>query len=343
MTVAPRTSRTPFFRLSAAAAALPLLLTLAACGDDAGAGDQGGVDVVVAIYPLEYVATRVGGEHVTVETLTPPGAEPHDHELTVRQTAAVAEAELVGYVAGFQPAVDTVVSQQARDTAVDVPYPRREFGAPADEHEGDDHDSDHGDDHAAEHRDKGPQDGPNGGHDHEHDHGDEDPHVWLDPRALVATANAYAERLADVDPDHAEDYTANAAAVVADLEQLDTAYAEGLASCERQQVVVSHDAFGYLSRYGLEFASIAGISPDAEPSPARLAELGDLIEDTGVTTVFTETLASPALAETLASALDITTAVLDPVEGLTEATADEDYLSLMEANLAALRQANDCA
>lgn len=338
MTAAPRASRTISpFRLSAAAAALPLLLTLAGCGDDAGAGGEGRVDVVVAIYPLEYVASRVGGEHVTVETLTPPGAEPHDHELTVRQTAAVAEADLVGYVAGFQPAVDTAVSQQATDTAIDVPYPRREFGEDTGEHE---HDHEGHDHEGHDHGDEGHDHGDEG---HDHDHGDEDPHLWLDPRAMAATAHAYAERLAEVDPDNAEDYAANAAAVVADLEELDTAYAEGLASCERQQVVVSHDAFGYLNRYGLEFASIAGISPDAEPSPARLAELGDLIEDTGVTTVFTETLASPALAETLASALDITTAVLDPVEGLTEETADEDYLSLMEANLAALRQANDCA
>lgn len=323
--------RSPAHRMSAGLAVLPLLL-LAACGSgDEGAGD-GTVDVVVAIYPLEYVAERVGGEHVTVETLTPPGAEPHDHELTVRQTAAVAEADLVGYVAGFQPAVDEAVAQQAADTAVDVPYARRAIGAgPEDAHAGeDDHDPDHDND-------------PDNSHDHDHDHGDEDPHVWLDPRAMSATAEAYADRLAEVDPDHAEDYAANAAALVADLERLDTAYAEGLAQCARPEVVVSHDAFGYLSRYGLDFTPITGISPDAEPSPARLAELGDLIRATGVTTVFTETLASPALAETLAGALDIDTAVLDPIEGLTEETADEDYVSLMEANLAALRQANDCA
>jgi zinc transport system substrate-binding protein len=108
--------------------------------------------------------------------------------------------------------------------------------------------------------------------------------------------------------------------------------------------VVSHDAFGYLgARYGLNLHPINGLSPDAEPSPAHLAELADLIESEGVTTVFSETLASPELADSLAGDLGLETAVLDPIEGLTEETEDEDYLSLMRANLAALRTANDCS
>ena len=144
------------------------------------------------------------------------------------------------------------------------------------------------------------------------------------------------------DPDHADDYAARADQVVADLEQLDREYAEGLADCERDVVVVSHDAFGYLARYGLHLEPIAGLSPDAEPTPAALSDLGDLIREEGVTTVFSERLASPAMAETLASDLDVETDVLDPLEGLTDQTADDDYLSLMRANLAALEEANGC-
>jgi zinc transport system substrate-binding protein len=73
-----------------------------------------------------------------------------------------------------------------------------------------------------------------------------------------------------------------------------------------------------------------------------LARLGELIRSDGLTTVFSERLASPAMAETLASDLGVRTAVLDPIEGLTDQTADEDYLSLMRANLAALEEANGC-
>ena len=148
--------------------------------------------------------------------------------------------------------------------------------------------------------------------------------------------------MAEVDPDHAADYRAELADLQADLERLDADYREGLTGCELDTVVVSHDAFGYLEKYGLTFEAVAGLSPDVEPSPAHLAQLEDLIRETGVTTVFSETLASPAMARTLASDLDLETGVLDPVEGLPADAGQEDYLSLMRANLQALQQANGC-
>ena len=152
-----------------------------------------------------------------------------------------------------------------------------------------------------------------------------------------------ASELGDIDPDHAEEYDANAAALVEELDELDAAYSEGLANCERDVVVVSHDAFGYLGdRYGLDIHGIAGLSPDAEPGPADIAELQELIDAEGVTTVFSETLVSPATAETLAQDAGVGTDVLDPLEGLSDETADEDYLSIMRSNLASLQEANGC-
>jgi zinc transport system substrate-binding protein len=150
-------------------------------------------------------------------------------------------------------------------------------------------------------------------------------------------------QLTELDPDHAEDYRDNAAELLADLVALDGRSSTGLADCERRTVVVSHDAFAYYGyRYDLDFEPIAGLSPQAEPSPAHLAELQELIRDEGVTTVFSETLASPEMAETLAGDLGLRTAVLDPVEGLSDETSGEDYVSLMEQNLAALEEANGC-
>lgn len=306
--------------LGLAAAAVATSLVLAGCGStdgaEAGSGEEG-PQVVTAFYPLQFVADRVAGDRASIETLTDPGTDPHDLELTVRQTAAISDADLVFYLEGLQPAIDQAVEQSAPDTSFDAPVERRSFD-----------DEDHRDDHADE---------------DDHGHGSEDPHVWLDPMNMAAVAEDMATRFSEVDPDGAEDYEANAAELVKELEDLDAAYTDGLASCERDEVVVSHDAFGYLSKYGLDFEPISGLSPDAEPSPARLAELADHIEDSGITTVFTETLASPRLSETLADELGLETAVLDPIEGLSDETADEDYLSLMEANLAALQRANGCA
>jgi zinc transport system substrate-binding protein len=160
---------------------------------------------------------------------------------------------------------------------------------------------------------------------------------------LVLTGcGAVADALVETDPDHTDVYRGNAADLRADLQQLDLAYGHGLADCARNTVVVSHDAFGYLDRYGLEFAPIAGLSPGAEPTPADLSRLRDLIRAEGITTVFSERLVSPRVSETLADDLDIGVAVLDPIEGLSDETADEDYLSLMRENLAALEEANGC-
>ena len=277
----------------------PLVLVAAACtafDDDAGSG--AGADVVAAFYPLEYAAERVAGEAVGVESLAQPGVEPHDLELTIQETALIANASVVVYEKGFQPAVDEAVDQNATGEVLDV------TGAARLE--------------------------------------DDDPHFWLDPLRLADVGDAIAGALADTDPDHADTYAENAAALREDLERLDAAYESGLADCQRHTVVVSHDAFGYLERYGVRVAAIAGLSPEAEPAPADIGRLHDLIESDGITTVFSERLAPPELTETLAEDAGVRTEVLDPIEGLTDETADEDYLSLMERNLRVLEEANGC-
>lgn len=284
-------------RLRLLGIALALAFASAGCGA-AGESDGGRTQVVTSVYPLEYLASRIAGEHADVDNLTPPGAEPHDAELTIAQTARLSDADIAVHLDGFQPAVDDALAQQRPAIVVDVTE-------------------------AADLKDA-------------------DPHFWLDPVRMSAVAGEVQAALAEADPAHADDFAANLSDLRADLDALDADYRAGLRWCEIDTVVVSHDAFGYLSRYGLDLVPIAGLSPNAEPSPARLAELGRIADDTGVRTVFAERLDSPEMAETLAAELGLRTDVLDPIEGLAEETAQEDYLSLMRANLEALRKANRC-
>ena len=298
-----------------------VLVTTSGCAaftDDTSA--DGKVSVAAAFYPLAFVAQRVGGDAVAVTNLTQPGSEPHDLELTFKETAEIADADLVLVEHGFQPTVDDAVEQVAGGAVLDA---ADVVGLePADEH---------GDDHGHE------------SEDHEgHDHGDVDPHFWQDPDRMAALTEAVAAELSEIDPEHAAAYRANADELVGELHDLSAAYDEGLRGCARDTVVVSHDAFGYLERFGLHIEGIAGLSPDAEPAPADLARLQDLIHDEGITTVFSERLVSPRLAQTLADDVGVTTAILDPIEGLSDETTDEDYLSLMRENLAALELANGC-
>jgi zinc transport system substrate-binding protein len=171
---------------------------------------------------------------------------------------------------------------------------------------------------------------------------DANPHFWLDPLKLAEVADEFAHAMAAVDPAHAAAYRRREADLRADLRRLDAAYSAGLASCRIHTVLVTHDAYGYLSRYGLSFVSINGLSPEAEPSPDHVQALHELVLSKHLTTVFSEPLSSPVMADTLAHDLGIRASVLDPIEGLTDATADQDYLSLMRHNLAALRTANQC-
>jgi zinc transport system substrate-binding protein len=323
--------------LAALAALLVATSGCAAFNDDAGGSDASdGLQVAAAFYPLQFAAQRVAGEHATVENLTKPGGEPHDLELTVKETAQISSADLVVHEEGFQPAVDAGIEQNASGEVLDAVSVVDLMDVDETQEEHEEH-SDEGEESEEEHSDEAEEQ-----EEDDHGHGDADPHFWQDPLRMAALGEAVAERLADIDPDNADDYTANAADLRADLEALDTAYSDGLAGCERDTVVVSHDAFGYLEKYDLHMAPVAGLSPDAEPTPANLAELQELIRDEGITTVFSERLASPRLTETLADDLGITTAVLDPIEGLSDDTVEEDYLSLMEQNLDALREANGC-
>ncbi|MBD3925618.1 zinc ABC transporter substrate-binding protein [Nocardioides cavernae] len=299
----------------ALATALASAALLAGCGgSDDSAGN--GRSAVAAFYPLAWVTGQVAGDEWEVTNLTAPGTEPHDLSLDIKQTASLAEADLIVLQHDFQPAVDETVDANAPDAEIVDAADVVEL-MPASEHE-------------HEHEEAG------------HDHGDLDPHFWQDPLLMADLGDAVADRLVELDPDGAAAYEANAADLRTELEALDQEYVDGLAQCERTTTVVSHEAFSYLARYGLQFEAIAGLSPDAEPTPADLARLQQLITDDGITTVFSERLASSKMADSLAGDLGLETAVLDPVEGLSDETSDDDYLSLMGQNLDALRKANGC-
>jgi zinc transport system substrate-binding protein len=293
--------------------AMLLLTALTGCGDEP-AGADGKLPVVTAFYPLQFVSERVGGDVVGVSTLTKPGAEPHDVELTARQVGEVSDAGLIVYLAGFQPAVDDAVKQNGGDRAFDAATAVEMINAAeADAHaEG------------------------------EPEHTGVDPHVWLDPTRLAGIADRLAERLGKADPAHAADFTARAATLRTELTALDAEFKTGLANCARRELVTSHTAFGYLAdRYELTQIGITGVDPETEPSPQRLAAVAAEAREHGTTTIFFETLVSPKVAETIAKEVGAQTAVLDPIEGLTDGSAD--YFSVMRANLAALRLGLECS
>ncbi|MDR7087457.1 zinc transport system substrate-binding protein [Aeromicrobium panaciterrae] len=300
-------------------AIVPLVALLAACG--AGAKDDGKTSVIASFYPYAFIAQQVGGSFVNVQNLTAPGAEPHDLELKPKQVAAVQEADLVIYQNHFQAAVDSAVDQAGRTKKDTVDVARLITLDAASGEEGEHHDAEDG---------------------HDHDE-DTDPHVWLDPQNMRVITNAVEVQLSKVDPAHAVEYRANADRLLAKLDKLGIQFKEGLAACRTRTIVTSHAAFHYLAaQFNLTQVPIAGIDPSNEPSPSQLADITKLVRKDGITTVFTEELVSPAIADTIARETGAKTATLDPIEGLSDDTKDENYVTLMEKNLATLQKANSC-
>ena len=304
------------------------LLLATACGTvgEPSSAQPGQLKVVTAFYPLQFVAERVAGQHGAVSSLTQPGAEPHDIELTPRQVASVSDADAVVYIKGFQPAVDEAVAQSGNQHVLDT------TGVVPLQTVAEKHAHDHADDSpAGEQAEEG------------HDHGGLDPHVWLNPLNMVTITDAVVAQLSGIDPDHAADYRANGSALQTELKELDGAYAAGLKTCDRREFITSHAAFGYLSeQYALTQIGISGLTPDAEPSPARIAAVQEEAKAHGVTTIFYETLVSPAVAKSIAGDLGLTTDVLDPIEAVTSESRGDNYIAVMQSNLVALEKANGC-
>ncbi|KKD03609.1 zinc ABC transporter substrate-binding protein [Streptomyces sp. WM6386] len=293
---------------------------LSACStDSAAAGDTDKFDVVASFYPMQYLAQQIGGDHVNVTTLTEPGQEPHDLELSTKQTAELGEADAVLYLKSLQPAVDEAVSQSGVKTKIDAASLTKL--------------EDHGD---VEHEHGAAEEEPAG---EEEEHA-LDPHLWLDPVKYREVAEGVAKAFEKADPDHAADYKKNAAALTKKLDALDTAYEDGLKNSATKVFFTNHAAFGYLAeRYGLTQEAISGLDPESEPSPARIKELQTEAKADGVTTVFYETLVSDKTAKTLAQDAGLKTDVLDPLEGITDKSKGDDYFQVMESNLSALQKA----
>lgn len=296
------------------------VLALSGCSSatvaGASPGDDRKLQLVASFYPLQWTAQQVAGQRATVASLTKPGAEPHDLELTPREVATAADADLVIYVKGFQPAVDDAVSQEAGDHGFDV-SPAADLNlryTPIEE-----------------------------GQEHADEKGATDPHFWLDPIRLVAVADAIAARLSKLDPTHANAYRANAAMLTRQLRALDQDFTAGLAHCANPDLVTSHNAFGYLAqRYGLTQVGITGLTPEDEPKPGDLAAIAAFVEKNRVRTIYYETLVSPAIAKTVAAETGAKTAVLDPIEGLTKDSQGSNYLQVMRANLANIEHGQPC-
>ena len=313
-------------RLLVAAPLVIAALALSACGSGKSSNpgepekaSAGQLAVVASFYPLQFATQQIGGDNVAVSSLTKPGAEPHDVELSPRDVASVSQAKLVVYQKGLQGAVDKAV-ESLGDRGLDV-APAANLDLSFEPAVGV----------------RGPASGENAA-------GSTDPHFWLDPQRYSDVAKLITQRLSRFDPANKVDYEKNAKAFEDKLATLNAQFTTGLANCQRKDIITSHASFGYLAqRFALKQIAINGLSPDQEPKAADLAAVSSYARAHGVTTIYAETLVSPAIAQTVANEAGAKMGTLDPIEGLTDKSAGKDYFEVMRSNLKALQSGQGCS
>jgi len=281
------------------------------------ATSNGRLQVTASFYPLAEFARQVGGDNVSVTTLVQPGVEPHDYDPTPRDVAAMYTSKVFIYNgAGLEtwiPRLQAELSQQGVivvKASAGITY----LAASGDE--------------------AGAEAGTA-----------TDPHVWMAPELAIQEVTAIRDAFMQADPAHRQTYEANATRYIKSLSSLDSDFRAGLAHCQSREIVTSHQAFRYLATaYNLQTLSIAGLSPDDEPSPQKLAQVADFVRQHHVRYIFFEALVSPKLSQTIAQETGAQTIAFNPLEGLTQQqiASGQTYVSVQQANLQALRTALHC-
>ncbi len=268
---------------------------------------------------------------VPVTAIVPTGADPHTFEAPIAARADIAAA---GFVVANgldleEGLLDLLETVEAEGVTVLHMTDHVEVLAPGDDDEHDDHSDEH-DDH--DHSDETTTDE----HD-DHDHSAGDPHIWLDPMRVAAGIGAIVEAAVDAGHD-AEAITACAEDYRSELTALDAEISELVASVPTtsRNLVTNHDALGYFAdRY--DFTVIGTVIPStstmAATNPADLADLAALIEESGVTTIFTDAESSDVDAAALAERLDGVRVTPLLTGSLTSGVEDgRDYVTLMRTN-----------
>lgn len=295
-------------------------LLFAACGNTNKEADKKeDLTIVTTFYPIYDFTKEIVGDEGNVKLLIPAGTEPHDFEPSAKERAEISDADVFVYNSSDMEFFvdllkDLVDSKQTLMIEAAKGIDRLE-SQEADEHEESEE-----------------------GHDHAHEY---DPHVWLDPVLAIKEVRTIAGELGEKYPDKKEIFTKNADAYIKKLEALDQKYSEELKNATNRTFVTQHAAFAYLAnQYNLEQVAISGVSPDQEPTPSRLAELKEFVKKNNIKVIYFEENASSKVAETLSNETGVKLEVLNPLESLTneQIKAGENYISVMEKNLEALKE-----
>jgi zinc transport system substrate-binding protein len=303
---------------------LLIVLFLSACGaaSDEKREKDGKLDVYTTVYPIEDFTKKIGGEHVDVHSIYPPGADEHTFEPSQKDMIKMADGDAFFYVGmGLEGFVEKSKSILKNEDVKVVPVSE---GIEV-EHEEDGHDDE--EEHAED------------GHGHQHE---TDPHIWLNPEYSKHMAEVIAETLSEEMPEHKEEFQSNLKDLTGELDALDAEFKQMAESAPHKTFYVSHAAYSYWEeRYGLHQEAIAGLNTSDEPSQQELKKIIDQAKKDDVQYILFEQNVSSRLTEVVQKELGAESLNLHNLSVLTEKDRDEneDYFSLMRQNIVTLEKA----
>ena len=257
--------------------------------------------IFTSFYPIYDFTKRIVGDHFDVVNLTPPGVEPHDFELSIKQVTSFYDGKALFLNGiGMEYWSDSLPKdlKEKTYTVTDKIEIRKEDGI-------------------------------------------EDPHVWLTPLNAIAEMKDILSIVNTLDPTHKEDYEKNYQKAEQDFLTLHEEIKEKRKTFTQNKLVVAHAAFGYFCQeYDLEQIAVHGLEPEEEPTAQEIENILDLVKEYNINTIFTEEMASQEIAEKISQETGCKLEVLSPIESLEEEeVGKEDYLSLMRENLEKIEEA----
>lgn len=309
-----------------AALVMSATFVLAGCGSNEGQKASSSSEksdklkVTASFYPMYDFSKKIGGDKVEVKNMISSNVEPHDWEPTPKDLVSIGDSDVFVYNgAGMETWIDKVTKSSDNKNLELVEASKGVKLLKGEE-----------DEDAKEEKE------------HEHEHGACDPHVWLSPENAKKEMENIKNAFVKADPKNKDYYENNYNENAKKLDELDKKFKDELAKTKKKDIVVAHQAFGYIcNAYGLNQVAIEGLSPDSEPDAAKMAEIAKFAKDNKVKYIFFEELVSPKVAETIAKEVGAKTEVLNPIEGLTDKQLKdgEDYFSIMNKNLEVLLKA----
>lgn len=279
------------------------------------------ISVCTSFYVMYDFAGKIGGNKVNLKNLLPAGADPHSWEPSPKDIVSIEKADILIYNgAGMEGWIDKVLGSISNKKLVTVETSKDIKLLEVK------------DSLVSEHNDK---------HSDEHEHF-QDPHVWLDPMKAKIQIRAITDTFIEVDPSNKDYYEKNYEHYVKELEKLDDEYREAVSSFKSKDIIVTHEAFGYLcDAYGLNQIAISGLDTETEPTSARMIDVAKFAKDNNVKVIFFDKMVSPKVADAIAKSAEAKTEVLNPIASLStdDIKAGKDYFSVMRENLEALRKA----